>query len=130
MSNPMTTDHPGSTASDHLRQLWQRGTDLLGSRYAIMGGAMSWVSERHLVSALSNAGAFGVLAASSMPPALLDQEIKATQALTRALSDAVISRSLPSSRTCVRIIGKTNRKPPISSSMTMTATGVSGVKVA
>jgi enoyl-[acyl-carrier protein] reductase II len=47
-----------------------------------MGGAMSWVSERHLVSALSNAGAFGVIAASSMPPHLLAEEIAATQELT------------------------------------------------
>ena len=65
-----------------LQNLWQRGRDLLGTEHAIMGGAMSWVSERNLVSALSNAGAFGVIAASSMPPALLDAEIKATQALT------------------------------------------------
>ncbi len=48
-----------------------------------MGGAMSWVSERHLVAALSNAGAFGVIACSSMPPELLDTEIKATRALTQ-----------------------------------------------
>ena len=27
---------------------------------AIMGGAMTWVSERHLVAAMSNAGGFGV----------------------------------------------------------------------
>ena len=66
-----------------LQNLWQRGRDLLGTEHAIMGGAMSWVSERNLVSALSNAGAFGVIAASSMPPALLDAEIKATQALTK-----------------------------------------------
>lgn len=66
-----------------LDNLWKRGTDLLGCKYAIMGGAMSWVSERNLVAALSNAGAFGVLAASSMPPELLDKEIKATQALTQ-----------------------------------------------
>jgi enoyl-[acyl-carrier protein] reductase II len=65
-----------------LEKLWARGKELLGSEYAIMGGAMSWVSERNLVSALSNAGAFGVNAASSMPPQLLDKEIKATQALT------------------------------------------------
>jgi enoyl-[acyl-carrier protein] reductase II len=65
-----------------LQQLWQRGCQLLGSEYAIMGGAMSWVSERNLVSALSNAGAFGVIAASSMPPELLDAEIKATHAMT------------------------------------------------
>ncbi len=66
-----------------LEKLWARGKELLGSEYAIMGGAMSWVSERNLVSALSNAGAFGVIAASSMPPELLDKEIKATQALTK-----------------------------------------------
>lgn len=66
-----------------LNTLWARGKDLLGSEHAIMGGAMSWVSERNLVSALSNAGAFGVIAASSMPPELLDKEIKATQALTK-----------------------------------------------
>lgn len=48
-----------------------------------MGGAMSWVSERHLVSALSNAGAFGVIAASSMPPDRLREEIEATKAMTQ-----------------------------------------------
>lgn len=66
-----------------LSQLSARGRELLGTEHAIMGGAMSWVSERNLVSALSNAGAFGVIAASSMPPELLDAEIKATQALTQ-----------------------------------------------
>lgn len=66
-----------------LQQLWANGAEFLGTQHAIMGGAMSWVSERHLVSALSNAGAFGVIAASSMPPELLDKEIKATQAMTQ-----------------------------------------------
>lgn len=66
-----------------LQSLWQRGRDFLGSEYAILGGAMSWVSERNLVSALSNAGAFGVIAASSMPPELLAKEITATQQLTQ-----------------------------------------------
>ena len=47
-----------------------------------MGGAMSWVSERHLVSAISNAGGFGVIACGAMGPALLEAEIAATQALT------------------------------------------------
>lgn len=65
-----------------LETLWQRGATFLGCRYAIMGGAMSWVSERHLVSALSNAGGFGVLACGSMPPELLEKEIDATRALT------------------------------------------------
>lgn len=66
-----------------LNHLWARGRELLGSEHAIMGGAMSWVSERHLVSALSNAGAFGVIAASSMPPELLHKEIIATQQMTQ-----------------------------------------------
>jgi len=70
-------------AQKQLAALWKRGTDFLGSPTAIMGGAMSWVSERHLVAALSNAGAFGVLASGSMPPHLLDTEIQATQALTQ-----------------------------------------------
>jgi enoyl-[acyl-carrier protein] reductase II len=49
---------------------------------AIMAGAMSWVSERHLVSAMSNAGGFGVIACGAMTPELLDAEIAATKALT------------------------------------------------
>ncbi len=70
-------------ATTKLEQLWKRGTDFLGSRYAIMGGAMSWVSERHLVSALSNAGGFGVIACGAMTPDLLDAEITATKELTQ-----------------------------------------------
>ncbi len=65
-----------------LDVLWSRGTAFLGTEYAILGGAMSWVSERNLVAAISNAGGFGVIACGSMPPALLDAEIAATKALT------------------------------------------------
>ena len=43
---------------------------------------MSWVSERNLVSAISNAGGFGVIACGAMTPELLDTEIAATRALT------------------------------------------------
>jgi enoyl-[acyl-carrier protein] reductase II len=46
-----------------------------------MAGAMSWVSERNLVSAMSNAGGFGVIACGAMTPELLDTEIAATKAL-------------------------------------------------
>jgi len=71
------------TAEDaRLDRLWQRGRDLLGSRYAILGGAMSWVSERNLVAAISNAGGFGVIACGSMTPKLLADEIEATKKLT------------------------------------------------
>jgi enoyl-[acyl-carrier protein] reductase II len=62
--------------------LMKRGTDFLGSEYAVLCGAMSWVSERGLVSAISNAGGFGVIACGAMTPDLLDTEIAATKALT------------------------------------------------
>jgi len=65
-----------------LDDLSARGRDFLGSTHAIMAGAMTWVSERNLVSAISNAGGFGVIACGSMPPAVLDAEIAATKALT------------------------------------------------
>ncbi|MFV9875709.1 MAG: NAD(P)H-dependent flavin oxidoreductase [Rickettsiales endosymbiont of Dermacentor nuttalli] len=67
-----------------LQTLWKKGTDFLGSKYAILGGAMSWISENNLVSAISNAGGFGIIACGSMTPKLLEQEIKATQAKTSA----------------------------------------------
>ena len=65
-----------------LMELMHRGTEFLGTRYAIMGGAMSWISERNLVSAISNAGGFGVIACGAMPPELLDTEIAETPAST------------------------------------------------
>ncbi|KQM90573.1 2-nitropropane dioxygenase [Sphingomonas sp. Leaf22] len=59
-----------------------RGRDFLGSETAILCGAMSWVSERNLVAAISNAGGFGVIACGAMTPDLLDAEIAGTRALT------------------------------------------------
>ncbi|QIK79949.1 2-nitropropane dioxygenase [Sphingomonas piscis] len=65
-----------------LEELMQRGTDFLGCEVAVLGGAMSWVSERNLVSAISNAGGFGVIACGAMTPELLDTEIAETKART------------------------------------------------
>jgi enoyl-[acyl-carrier protein] reductase II len=63
------------------KALMQRGAEFLGTEYAILCGAMSWVSERNLVSAISNAGGFGVIACGAMTPELLDIEIAATSAI-------------------------------------------------
>ncbi len=65
-----------------LAQQWHRGREFLGCEHAILGGAMSWVSERNLVSAISNAGGFGVIACGAMTPELLDTEIAETAART------------------------------------------------
>jgi enoyl-[acyl-carrier protein] reductase II len=71
-----------SSARARLDALWHRGRAFLGTDLAIMGGAMTWVSERHLVAAISNGGGFGVLASGSMQPEMLRAEIAATFALT------------------------------------------------
>lgn len=75
-------DAAWAAARAELDRLWARGTAFLGCEYALLGGAMSWVSERNLVAAISNAGGFGVIACGSMGPDLLAKEIAATQALT------------------------------------------------
>jgi enoyl-[acyl-carrier protein] reductase II len=67
---------------DRLKELMARGTEFLGCDVAIMCGAMSWVSERHLVAAMSNAGGFGLIACGAMNPEQLDAEIAGTKALT------------------------------------------------
>jgi enoyl-[acyl-carrier protein] reductase II len=69
-------------ARERLDRLWRRGREFLGTELAIMGGAMTWVSERNLVAAISNGGGFGVIACGAMTPALLDAEIAGAEALT------------------------------------------------
>ena len=71
-----------SIVTSKTQAMMARGAAFLGSEYAILCGAMSWVSERHLVAAISNAGGFGVIACGAMTPELLDREIAATRALT------------------------------------------------
>jgi enoyl-[acyl-carrier protein] reductase II len=71
-----------SIGTERLHRRMARGAAFLGSEVAILGGAMSWVSERNLVAAISNAGGFGVIACGAMTTDLLDREIAATKALT------------------------------------------------
>lgn len=71
-----------SISHARLDALMARGATFLGTRYAIMAGAMTWVSERNLVAAISNAGGFGMIACGAMEPARLAEEIEATRALT------------------------------------------------
>ncbi len=71
-----------TVGQERLTRRMARGAAFLGSEVAIMAGAMSWVSERNLVSAMSNAGGFGVIACGAMTPELLDTEIAATRAMT------------------------------------------------
>jgi enoyl-[acyl-carrier protein] reductase II len=80
ISDPASIDDSGG--HKRLKELMHRGTEFLGCDVAIMGGAMSWISERHLVAAISNAGGFGVIACGAMGPELLDTEIAQTKERT------------------------------------------------
>jgi NAD(P)H-dependent flavin oxidoreductase YrpB (nitropropane dioxygenase family) len=57
--------------------------DQLGCRYPIVQTGMGWVATPELVAAVCNAGAFGFLAAATIPP----HEVAETIAQTRALTD-------------------------------------------
>ncbi len=66
-----------------LLKLFRRGNEFLETDYPIMGGAMTWVSERNLVAAISNAGGLGVIAAGSMSSLNLKEEIIETRKKTK-----------------------------------------------
>jgi enoyl-[acyl-carrier protein] reductase II len=59
-----------------------RGRDFLGSRYPILCGAMTWISDPGLVSSVCNAGGFGLLAGGNAPPDILRGQIELTRELT------------------------------------------------
>lgn len=65
-----------------LDRHWDRGRRMLGCDNAMLAGAMSWVSERNLVAAISGANGFGVIACGAMEPDRLSEEIAATRKLT------------------------------------------------
>ena len=79
---PNMADMNIAPPQSQLSALMARGAAFLGSETAIMCGAMSWISERHLVSAITNAGGFGLIACGAMTPELLDTEIAETKKRT------------------------------------------------
>ena len=58
-----------------LDKVWQKGKDFLGIKYPIISGGMTWLSDHELAEAVSDCGAFPVIAAGNMPPAELEKEI-------------------------------------------------------
>ena len=58
-----------------FEQLARRGKEFLGVDIPILAGAMTWISDYHLVRAISDAGGFGALAAGNMPPDLFEAEV-------------------------------------------------------
>jgi len=58
---------------------FQKGRQFLGSEFPIICGAMTWISDHKLVSAIGNAGGFGMLAGGNLPAEALKKEIMRTQ---------------------------------------------------
>ncbi|MDD4751214.1 MAG: enoyl-[acyl-carrier-protein] reductase FabK [Synergistaceae bacterium] len=59
-----------------------RVTKLLKIKYPVIQGGMAWVADADLAAAVSNAGGLGVIAAASMPPELLEEQIVKIRKLT------------------------------------------------
>ncbi|UCG31481.1 MAG: nitronate monooxygenase [candidate division WOR-3 bacterium] len=58
-----------------LDKIWQKGKDFLGVDLPIISGGMTWLSDHELAEAVSDCGAFPVIAAGNMPPEELEHEI-------------------------------------------------------
>jgi enoyl-[acyl-carrier protein] reductase II len=58
------------------REMQTRITELMGIKYPVIQGAMSWVSFPPLVAAVSNAGGLGILGAAFMSPDELRKNIR------------------------------------------------------
>jgi|MGYP000031132066 enoyl-[acyl-carrier protein] reductase II len=57
-------------------------TELLGIEYPIIQGAMAWTSEHHLVAAVANAGATGVIASGGRDADWVRDQIRSAKKLT------------------------------------------------
>ncbi|MBE3113100.1 MAG: nitronate monooxygenase, partial [Actinobacteria bacterium] len=55
---------------------------LLGIQYPLIQGGMAWIADAELASAVSNAGALGVIAAGYAPGEWIREEIRKTRKLT------------------------------------------------
>ena len=73
-----------------------RVTKVLGIKYPIIQGAMQWVSDSSLVSAVSNAGGLGVLATADADKEDIRKEIRAIKEATKnpfAVNITLISKT-------------------------------------
>ena len=57
--------------------------ELLGIKYPLIQGGMAWIADAELASAVSNAGALGVIAAGYAPGEWVREEIRKTRKLTK-----------------------------------------------
>lgn len=80
-----------------------RITRLLGIRYPFLQGAMAWITGWEIASAVSSAGGLGTIAAATMKPEELLQEIQKVRMATESPFAVNIPIRLPSSRDAIEI---------------------------
>ncbi len=89
-----------------LEKIWKQGKEFLGVQFPIISGGMTWISTYDLVKAVSDHGAFPVLAGGNMPPDLFEQEVdKCIQNLKYAFAVNLITIA-PNYRTHYEILLK------------------------
>jgi enoyl-[acyl-carrier protein] reductase II len=65
-----------------IDRFFTAGRQFLGCRLPIMCGAMTWVSDPQLVTAVGQAGGFGLLAGGNAPVEVLKEQIEATRRMS------------------------------------------------
>ena len=65
-----------------IDRFFAAGRQFLGCRLPIMCGAMTWVSDPQLVTAVGRAGGFGLLAGGNAPVEVLKEQIEATRRMS------------------------------------------------
>jgi enoyl-[acyl-carrier protein] reductase II len=89
-----------------------RVTQLLGTRFPLIQGGMAWVADADLAAAVSNGGGLGVIAAGSMPPEILEDQIKKARSLTEKPFGVNIMLLSPTADDALEIVVK-NRVPVV-----------------
>ena len=65
-----------------IDRFFETGRQFLGCEYPIMCGAMTWVSDPKLVTAVGKAGGFGLLAGGNAPVDVLKEQVEATRQMS------------------------------------------------
>ncbi|MGD8833978.1 MAG: nitronate monooxygenase [Desulfobacteraceae bacterium] len=66
-----------------IDRLFETGCQFLGCKYPIMCGAMTWVSDPNLVTAVGKAGGFGLLAGGNAPVEVLKEQVQTTRHMSK-----------------------------------------------
>ncbi|MBN2643769.1 MAG: nitronate monooxygenase [Victivallales bacterium] len=92
--------------SPELDKMMQKGRDFLGCEYPIICGAMTWVSEPNLVSAVCNAGGFASLAGGNAPADILKQQVAAIREMTDKPFGVNLITIAPNYRSHLELLGE------------------------